>query len=70
MEVSGQLHAPAALPPKKRAPGTHWIGYWVGPSASLDRGEEKNSQPLPAFEPPNIQFVASRYTDWATPSII
>jgi hypothetical protein len=23
MEVSGQLHAPAALSPKKRAPGTH-----------------------------------------------
>jgi len=36
MEVSGQLHAPAALPPKERAPGTHWIGGWVGPRAGLD----------------------------------
>jgi hypothetical protein len=25
MEVSGQLHAPAALPPEK-APSSHWIG--------------------------------------------
>jgi hypothetical protein len=34
MEASGQLHAP----------GTHWIGGWVGPRAGLDaveNGEEK-----------------------------
>jgi hypothetical protein len=31
MEVSGQLHAP-----RERAPGTHWIGGWVGPSVGLD----------------------------------
>jgi hypothetical protein len=36
MEVSGQLHAPAALPPGKEPPGTHWIGGWVGPGAVLD----------------------------------
>jgi hypothetical protein len=30
MEVSGHLHAPAALP------GTHWIGSLVGPRAALD----------------------------------
>jgi hypothetical protein len=35
MEVSGQLHAPAALPRRKN-PGTYWIGGWVGPRASLD----------------------------------
>jgi hypothetical protein len=35
MEVSGQLHAPATLPPG-RALGTHWIGGWVGPRAILD----------------------------------
>jgi hypothetical protein len=32
MEVSGQLHAPAALPPEKESPvPTHWIWaseYW------------------------------------------
>jgi hypothetical protein len=36
MEVSGQLHVPAALLPKERAPGTHWIGGWVGPRAVRD----------------------------------
>jgi len=36
MEVSGQLHAPAALSPREIAPGTHWIGRWVGPRAGLD----------------------------------
>jgi len=35
MEVSGQLHAMAISPPGK-APGTHWIGGWVGPRAILD----------------------------------
>jgi hypothetical protein len=45
MEVSGQLHAPAAL-----LPG---IGGWVGgPQSRSGRGgEEKNSQPPPGIEP-------------------
>jgi len=34
--VSGLLHAMAILPHRERAPGTHWIGGWVGPSAILD----------------------------------
>jgi hypothetical protein len=57
MKVSGQFHAPAALPPEERAPSTHWIGNWVGPRAGLDdverwRGEKScpdrhsNSRPL------------------------
>jgi len=36
MEVNAQLHAPIALPPRESAPGTHWIGGWVGPIAVLD----------------------------------
>jgi hypothetical protein len=32
LEVSGQLHAPAALPPGNE---THSIGGWVGPTVSL-----------------------------------
>jgi hypothetical protein len=36
MVVSGQLHAPDALPPGERATGTHWIGGWVGPRNDLD----------------------------------
>ena len=35
MEVSGYRHALAALPLGKRL-GTHCIGGWVGPTASLD----------------------------------
>jgi hypothetical protein len=34
--VSGQRHAPAALYPRERAPGTHWTGGWVGLRAGLD----------------------------------
>jgi hypothetical protein len=37
LEMSGQLHTPAALPPpRERALDTHWIGGWVGPRAILD----------------------------------
>jgi len=36
MEVSGQLHAPATLSPRKELPGTHWIGGWVGLRTVLD----------------------------------
>jgi hypothetical protein len=36
LEVSGQLHAPAALPPAEEPSGTHWIGGWVDLRAGLD----------------------------------
>jgi len=35
MEVSGQLHTPATLPPAKGT-GTHWIGGRVSHLAGLD----------------------------------
>jgi hypothetical protein len=54
MEASGQLHAPAALPPGKE------------PLYPLDRrlgiGEEKNSHPLSGLKPPVIQPIAQCYT--------
>jgi hypothetical protein len=50
MEVSGQLHAPAALPPGERAPGTPCIGGWVGPRAGLDDMEKRKIFPLPGLE--------------------
>jgi hypothetical protein len=49
MEVSGQLHAPAALPKGKQPPGTHWIGGWVGPRAGLDAVKKGKILPLPAL---------------------
>lgn len=44
MKVSGQLHVPAALSPRKE-PGVHWIGGLVGPGGGLDvaAGEETNT---------------------------
>ena len=39
MEVSGQLHTPAALP-KEKSPGTHWKGGSVGPRIGLEDEEE------------------------------
>jgi hypothetical protein len=57
MEVSGQLHAPAASLPGKE------LQYPLdrrlcGPQSRSERGEEKNSQPLSGLEPPIIQPAA------------
>jgi hypothetical protein len=40
MEVSGQLHAPAALPLEKGPPGTDWIRGWVEIRASCNISAE------------------------------
>jgi hypothetical protein len=40
LEVSGQLHSPAALPPGERISDTHWIVGWVDPRASLSEMEK------------------------------
>jgi hypothetical protein len=62
MEVSGQLHASAALPPGKEP--RFLLDRSLGGSQSWSGrgGEEKNSQPLPGLEPPIIQPVANRRT--------
>jgi hypothetical protein len=66
MEVSGQLHARAALLLGKVPPGTHWIGGWVGPRAVLD-AVVKRKIPSPSRESnptiPIVQPVAQRYSD-------
>jgi hypothetical protein len=52
MGVSGQLHAPAALYPRERAPGTHWMGGWVGLEPSwMQWLEEKYSAPIGDLNP-------------------
>jgi hypothetical protein len=50
VEVSGQFHAPAALPPGKelRYPLDRRLG---GPQSRSGRGGEKNSQPPLGIEP-------------------
>jgi hypothetical protein len=62
MEVGGQRHSLAALPPGKL--GTNCIGGWVGPGAGLDRCGKSRTQP--EFDPRTVQPVASRYTYCAT----
>jgi hypothetical protein len=61
MEVSGQLHAPAALPPVKEP--LLPIGQEAGwtPEPFCTRWWRKNSEPPPEFEPPIIQPVAQCY---------
>jgi hypothetical protein len=43
--VSGQLHDPAALPPR-----THWVGVWVGPRTGLDHVEKRKFLTLLGLE--------------------
>jgi hypothetical protein len=62
MEVSGQLHAPAALTPGK-SPWHPLDKRLGGPQSQSGRGgEEKNLQSLPGLEPPIIQTIGQRYT--------
>jgi hypothetical protein len=41
LEVTGQLHAPAALPPGEKARGTLWIVDWVRYQSWPGRFEDK-----------------------------
>jgi hypothetical protein len=47
--VSGQIHAPAALPGGK-IPGTQWVGGWEGPRAGLDAEVAKGEIPCSCRE--------------------
>ena len=61
MEVAGQRHAPAALPPgKTRYPLYRRLG---GPQSRS--GEVRKISPPPGFDPRTVQPVANRYTDYA-----
>jgi hypothetical protein len=50
--VGGEWSAsrPARFTPVKRAPGTHWIGCWVGPKAALDDVENRKFLTLPRLK--------------------
>jgi hypothetical protein len=68
MSVDIQCHAPAALSPEKSA-GTHCTGRWMSPSVGqVGCGGEKNLFLLLGLEWRTAQPVASRYTDYTTPS--
>jgi hypothetical protein len=69
MGVSDQRHAPAALCPGERTPGTHCTGGWVGPRAGLDTEDRgKILCPCRRSNPdrPDVQPVVRHYTTWAT----
>jgi hypothetical protein len=57
---------PSRFIPRERAPGTHWIGGWVGHRAVVD-AVVKRKFPSPRRESkprtPIVQPVAQRYTD-------
>jgi hypothetical protein len=59
---------PGRLTPRKRAPGIHWIGGWVGPRAVLGTMvKRKFPSPRGKLNPrtPIVQPVAQHYIDWA-----
>jgi hypothetical protein len=59
MEVSGQLHTPAALFSRERDPDTHWIG----PRAGLDVKTRRKSFAPARNQNPVIHLIVSHYTD-------
>jgi hypothetical protein len=52
MLVGGKWSAsrPFRLTPGERAPDTHWIGDWVGPSVGLDNKKTWKFLTLPGLE--------------------
>jgi hypothetical protein len=67
--AGGELSAlrPGRFTPGEKASGTHLIGGWESPRASLDDMESENSCPYrdSDSDPSIIQPVVSHYTDWA-----
>ena len=64
MRVSGQRHAPSALPLRKtRYPLCGRLGGPQGRS-----GQVRKNSPPPGFDPRTVQAVGSHYTDWAIPA--
>jgi hypothetical protein len=68
MEVSGQLHAPAALHPGRGTPVSSGCGDWVGPRDGLDwmLWSRDNVLASTGNRTRTVQPVARRYTDWKT----
>jgi hypothetical protein len=59
---------PGRFTHRKRAPGTHWIGGWLGPRASLETVMKRkipSSRRESNRRTPIVQLVDQPYTDWA-----
>jgi hypothetical protein len=61
--VSDRRHAPVALYPGERTPGTHCTGGWVGRRAGLDTEARGKMFCLCRGRTPVIQSVVRRYND-------
>ena len=66
MNVGGQRHAPAALPPGN----TQYPSYRRLGEAQDSSGRARKISLLPGFDPRTVQSVASHYTDYVIPSHI
>jgi hypothetical protein len=64
MEVSGQFHAPAALPPRKD-PQYLLFRRLGGPQSHSGRRKFQASARNWTLEPPIIHLIAQHYTNWA-----
>jgi hypothetical protein len=53
----------------ERALGAHWIGGWMGPRAVWMLSRRDISLAPTGNRTPAVQPVASRYTDWAIPTV-
>jgi hypothetical protein len=66
MEMSDHLQRSSRFTPGKRAPGAHWIGGWMSPTAGFDTMEKREMSYLCLESTPNsllVQNVASRNTN-------
>jgi hypothetical protein len=66
MDMSGQLHASAAINPEERAANTQWIGYWRRVfSVCLNTVKRKTFSPTRESKPSSFAFQlkAQHYTD-------
>jgi hypothetical protein len=46
---------------EEKAPGTHWIGGWMGPRTGLDDEYRRQILPLLEIRPSAVLLVAGRY---------
>jgi hypothetical protein len=63
MEVSGQIHALAALFSGKEPPCAHWMGGSAGPRSGLVAMEDIKVVITSGDRTPAVHRVALRYTD-------
>jgi hypothetical protein len=64
---------PGLFTNRERAPGTLWIGGWVGPRAVLDAVVKRrilSSRRETNPRTPIVQPIAQRYTDWAIVALL